>query len=138
MRKMSTQNCTPAQWKRPVLINHIFFYITWMARYMCRSFTLVRVATRMRYRKKQCNALGNFLLQNLGSCHSCGTYLDINHILYLNIVADHIHPIMEMVVANGSGLFQQNNEPCCTSKCSRIQHVGSIDLVSRLFRSQSH
>ncbi|KAK3509829.1 hypothetical protein QTP70_012764 [Hemibagrus guttatus] len=41
--------------------------------------------TRMHYGKKasrwrQCHALGNVLLGNLGSCHPCGYYFDMYHI----------------------------------------------------------
>uniref|UniRef100_A0A8P4G4M8 Transposable element Tcb1 transposase n=1 Tax=Dicentrarchus labrax TaxID=13489 RepID=A0A8P4G4M8_DICLA len=31
---------------------------------------------------------------------------------YLDIVADHVHPFMETVFSDGSGLFQQDNAPC--------------------------
>ncbi len=61
----------------PGLINHVFFYITWMA--MCVSYlgktwhqdALVKKASGQR----QCDALGIVLLGNLGSCHPCGCFL---------------------------------------------------------------
>ncbi|KAI4872592.1 hypothetical protein NFI96_002177 [Prochilodus magdalenae] len=34
---------------------------------------------------------------------------------YLNVVADQVHPFMVMVFPDGSGIFQQNNEPCHTA-----------------------
>lgn len=47
----------------PTLMNHVFFYIFWLARCMCVTY------------------LGNTwhqdaLLGNLGSCHLCGRYFD--------------------------------------------------------------
>jgi len=74
--------------------------------------------TRMLYgkkasRRRQCDALGNVLLGNLGSCHSCGCYFDTTH---LNIVADHTHPFMETVFPGGCGLFQQDNAFCHKAK----------------------
>ncbi|KAK3544928.1 hypothetical protein QTP86_029224 [Hemibagrus guttatus] len=51
-------------------------------------------------RQKQCHTLSNVLLGNLGSCHSCGCYLRttyrVTRTTYLSIVADHVHPFMEM------------------------------------------
>ena len=35
---------------------------------------------------------------------------------YLNIVADQVHPFMATVFPDGSGLFQQDNAPCHTTK----------------------
>ena len=35
---------------------------------------------------------------------------------YLSIVADHVHPFMEMVFLDGCGLFQQVNAPCHKAK----------------------
>ncbi len=44
------------------------------------------------------------LLGNLGSWHSYGCSFTCTN--YLNIVADQVHPFMEMVFPDGSGLFQ--------------------------------
>ena len=52
----------------------------------CVSLILGKRSTRMHYGKKaswqrQCDALGNVLLGNLGSCHSpCGCYFDMYHL----------------------------------------------------------
>lgn len=35
---------------------------------------------------------------------------------YLNIIADQVHPFMETVFPDGSGLFQQDNAPCRTEE----------------------
>ncbi|KAK3570021.1 hypothetical protein QTP86_009164 [Hemibagrus guttatus] len=35
---------------------------------------------------------------------------------YLSIVAEHVHPFMEMVFPDGCGLFQQDNVPCHKAK----------------------
>ncbi len=47
----------------------------------CTSLTWGTHGTKMQYSKKaslwrQCDALGNVLLGNLGSCHPCGCYFD--------------------------------------------------------------
>ena len=69
-------------------MNHVFFYVTWMARCVCHLEN-----TRMYFGKKaevepceQFHALGNVLLGNLGSCYPHGCYLDA----YLSIIADHV------------------------------------------------
>ncbi|KAK3575103.1 hypothetical protein QTP86_020701, partial [Hemibagrus guttatus] len=51
----------------------------------CASLTWGTHGTRMHYGKKaswwrQCHALGNILLKNLGSCHPCGCYFDTYHL----------------------------------------------------------
>ena len=61
-------------------------------------------------RRRQYNALGNVLLGNIGSCHSCGCYFETS------IVADHVHPFMETVFPDGSGIFQWDNAPCHQAK----------------------
>ncbi len=58
---------------------------------------------------KQCYALGNVLLGNLSSWHSC-TCTN-----FLEIVADHVHSFMAMVFVALSGLLQQDNAPCHTA-----------------------
>ena len=52
---------------------------------VCASHTWGTHGTRMHYGKKggrrsQCDALGNILLGNLGSCHLCGCYSDTYHL----------------------------------------------------------
>ena len=41
-------------------------------------------------------------------------HMDINltRVIYLNIIAEQVHPFMAMVFPDGSGLFQQDNAPC--------------------------
>ena len=68
----------------PCLMNHVFFYITWMAG-ACVSLTWGTRGTRIHYGKKasrwrQCDGLGSVLLGNLWSCHSCGWYFDMYHL----------------------------------------------------------
>ena len=51
----------------------------------CALLTQGTHGTRMNYRKmasrqRQCDALGNVLLENLGSCHPCGCYSDTYHL----------------------------------------------------------
>ena len=63
----------------PGLMNHVFFYITWMARCVCISYLGNTWYQELHYRKKaswqrQCDALADVLLGNLGSCHPCGCY----------------------------------------------------------------
>ena len=57
----------------PSTNNHIFFYITWMARCVCATYlenTLHRDALcKKASQLRQCDALGNVLLGNLQSCH---------------------------------------------------------------------
>ena len=65
----------------PGLMNHVFFYIMSMAGLL----TWGTNGTRMHYEKKtnqqkQCDALGNVLLGNLGSCHPYGCYSDTYHL----------------------------------------------------------
>lgn len=38
---------------------------------------------------------------------------------YLSIAADHVHPLMEMVLPDGHGHCQQDNAPCHEAK--RVQ-----------------
>lgn len=45
---------------------------------------------------------------NLDAALTCNTYVDI--------LADQVHPFMEAVFPDGSGLFQQDNAPCHTAK----------------------
>lgn len=54
------------------LINHIFFYM-WKAWFMSIG------------KQRQVDTWSNVLLGNLGSCHLCGCYID------LNVVADQFH-----------------------------------------------
>ena len=64
--------------------------------------------------QRQCDALGNVLLGNLGS--SIHVDVILTWTTYLSIVADHIHPFMETVFPDGCGLFQQDNAPCHKEK----------------------
>ena len=73
----------------------------------------------------QCDALGNVLLGNLGSCHPYGCYSDT----YLNIVADHLHPFMETVFLDGCGLFQQDNAEWFRMVWGAQQQGWGVDLA---------
>lgn len=48
-------------------------------------------------------------------------YVDVTltHTTYLNIAADQVHHLMEMVFHDGSGLFQQNNRACHIAKMAQ-------------------
>ena len=99
------------------LMNHVFYYIRWMAGCVCLSLTLGTHGTRMHYGKKaswrrQCDAFGNVLLGNLGSCHPCGCYSDMYH-----LPKHCCRPcFMETVFPDGCGLVQQDNTPCHKAK----------------------
>ncbi len=67
----------------------------------CSQFPWGTHGPRMHYGKKaswrrQCDVLGNVLLGNFGSCHSCGCYFDTYH-LPKHFSADHVHHFMEVV-----------------------------------------
>ena len=77
----------------PGLRNLVFFYITWMAR--CMSvLSWGTHGTRLHHsashclhwpaflasQRRQCDALGNALLGNQGTCHPCGCYFDTSHL----------------------------------------------------------
>lgn len=94
--------------------------------------------------QRQGDALGNVLLGNLGSWRIYG-HVDatLSHITYQNILADYIHPFMAVVVPNGSGLFQQHNDPATLQKlfrksnCSGTwQRVWGVDMPSKFPRTQ--
>ncbi len=70
------------------------------------------MAARIHYGKKagqqkQCYALGNVLLGNIGSC----IHVDVTltRTTYLKIVEDHIHSFVAMVFPDDSDLFQQDD-----------------------------
>ncbi|KAK3555028.1 hypothetical protein QTP86_005693 [Hemibagrus guttatus] len=97
------------------LMNHVFFYITWMAECVCVSY------------------LGNTWHQDalweegglaeavscFGQCSAgkpCGPAVHVDVTVtrstYLSIAADHVHSFMETLFPDGCGLFQQDNAPC--------------------------
>ncbi|XP_053084513.1 endoplasmic reticulum protein SC65 isoform X3 [Pangasianodon hypophthalmus] len=85
----------------------------------CTLLTWGRDGTRTHYGKKtswqrQCDALGNVLLGNLESWHSCGCYFDTDHLP--KHCLDQVHSFMATVFPNGNCLFQQDNVPSHTAK----------------------
>uniref|UniRef100_A0A669CEA5 Voltage-dependent T-type calcium channel subunit alpha n=1 Tax=Oreochromis niloticus TaxID=8128 RepID=A0A669CEA5_ORENI len=60
------------------------------------------------YWQLQCDVLGNVLLGNLRSCHSCGCYFD----MYLSTIADHVQCFIETLLPDGCGLLWQDNWAC--------------------------
>lgn len=77
------------------------------------------------------------------TCHPCGCSDP-------STVADHVHPFMETVFPDGSGLFQQDNAPCppprnlqdekdllLTSRCQIPQHTfrGLAESAPRRLRA---
>lgn len=94
----------------PGLINHIFFYITWMTG--CVSLTWGTNSTRMHYgkkssRKRQCDALDNALLGTLGPAIHVEVTLTCT--TYLIVFTDHVQPFIGMTFPDLCGLFQQDN-----------------------------
>lgn len=70
--------------RRPALMNHIFFCITWMVD-ACTSLTWGTPGSRKLYGKKtsrqrQCDSLGKVLLENLGSGHPGGRCFGTYHV----------------------------------------------------------
>lgn len=60
-----------------VLINHVFFYITCIARRVCMAYL-----GNIWYQDalwEECADLSNVLLGTFGSCHPCGSYFDMYH-----------------------------------------------------------
>ena len=55
-----------------------------------------------------------FLLHHMDG--ACVLLVTMTCTTYLSIVADHMHPLIEMVFSDGCGLFQQNNELCLKAK----------------------
>jgi len=94
---------------------------------LCAPFRWDSNATRMDWgmstsQWREWDDLGNVLLGNLGSGHSCGCKCDT----YLNIFADQVQRFMTMAFPGGSGLFQQQDNATCHTahKCSgQIPHI---------------
>lgn len=60
------------EWKWFSLMNHIFFYIMWIARCLCVDYlgnTRNQDPLWTESKPRQCDALGNFLLGDLRFCH---------------------------------------------------------------------
>lgn len=77
----------------------------------CASLTWGIPGIRMHYgdmasRQRQCDALGNVQLRNLGSYHPCECYFDM-HQLHRHCCR---HPFMEMVFHDGCVLFQTKKD----------------------------
>lgn len=59
--------------------------------------------------QRQCDAMGNVLLGNLGYCQQCGCHFDIYQLTKL--VAGCVKAFIEIVLPDGCGLFQQGDVP---------------------------
>ncbi|KAK3575380.1 hypothetical protein QTP86_025787, partial [Hemibagrus guttatus] len=75
------QNWTTEQWKKVAWSVESGFLLHHVDVRVCVSLTWGTHGARMHYgkkvsRRRQCPALGNVLLGNLGSCHPCGCYFD--------------------------------------------------------------
>ena len=100
----------------PGLMNHVFFYNMWLAKCVCVMAAGCTVGRRQ--------AGGGsvmlwaiFCWETLGP----GIHVDVTwtRTTYLNIVADHVHPVMARVFPDGRGLSQQGNALCHTAQsCS--------------------
>ena len=92
----------------------------------------------MHYGKKlswwrQCDALGNALLGNTGSC---GCYCAMHHLP--KHCCRPCTPFMETVFPDGCGLFQQDNVPCHKAGMVWGAQQQGVDLASKFPRSQSN
>ena len=110
------QNWTTEQWKKVAWTDESRFLLNHMDGLMCASLTWGKHGTRMHYEKKacqrrQCDALGNVLLGNLGCCHPCGCYFDTYH-----LPKHCCRPFMGTVFHDGCGLFQHDNALCHKAK----------------------
>lgn len=84
--------------------------------------------------QRQCDALGNALLGNLGSGPSCRCYFDIYHLPK--------HCSKPCTPLHGKGIsFEKANTHCHTAQIRNnfrnMTRVQSVDLTSRFSRSQS-
>ena len=77
-RAREHHNWTRSNGRRwPGLMNHFFFYITWMSgcvRCLPGEHMAPKCTKKISW-WTQCDALGNVLLGNLGSCHQCSMLL---------------------------------------------------------------
>ncbi|KAK3520557.1 hypothetical protein QTP70_026490 [Hemibagrus guttatus] len=103
------QNWTTEQWKKVAWSDESrFLHVDGR---VCASLTWGTHGTRMHYGKKvsqrrQCHALGNVLLGNLGSCHPCGCYFDTYHLPK--------HCCSPCTPFHGNGII--HNAPCHKAK----------------------
>lgn len=81
---------------------------------MCAAYLQRMHQGRTVSQQKHCDPLG-FAGKPVGS----SIYMNVilTHATYLNIVADHVYPIMLMIFHSGSGLFQQGDDPATLQKC---------------------
>lgn len=72
---------------------------------------------------KLLDALGNVLLEKLEPV----IYVDVTftHTTYLSIVANHVHPAMDIVLPDGCGLFQQDDVLSHKAKMIQQQQAGA-------------
>ena len=57
----------------------------------------------------------------------------LTHITYLSIIADHVHPFMEMVFPDGCGLFQEDNTLCNKAKMVQEwfeEHTNEFEMLT--------
>ena len=112
----------------PGLINHIFFH--W-ERHLPGEH-----GTRMHYMKKTSRG-GSGMLWAMICWEVLGPAIHVDVTLtrttYLNIVADHIHPFMEMVFPDVCGLFQQDNALCHKAKMAQEwfkEHNSTFEVLT--------
>jgi len=59
---------------------------------------------------------GDVMVWRMLSWHTLGPLVPTGHCLkamaYLNIVSDHVHPLMATMYPSSDGYFQQDNAPC--------------------------
>lgn len=80
-------------------MNHVFFNVMWMARCVCVTYVEKRWHHDALWEESK--GTEAVMMGNLDFSHSCTTYP--------NAVADRVHPFIETVFLNASGLFQQDS-----------------------------
>lgn len=79
---------------------------------------------------RQCDALSNVLLVNLGS----SMWMLLWHVPpAYPLLQTNVHPIMEKVLLDGCGQFQQNNVPCREE--NMVQHNDESEVLTAKFPS---
>lgn len=87
-----------------LLVNHVFFFIMWMARHLCVAY-LGKKCTMGRRQANGGSVILNKMLGNLGCECNCDMYHLLKH------CEDQVHSFMAAVFPNGSGIFHQYNAP---------------------------
>ncbi len=119
----------------PGLMNHVFFYITWMDGCVCFAYLGNTWHQDAIWE-------GSVMLWAMFCKETLGPAIHVNVTLtrttYLSIIADHGHPFMETVFSGGCGLFQQDNVPCNKAKMVQEWFQEHNNEFSKFPRTQSN